>query len=45
MSKYDKDFLSRKTEESMTNKMMQRLNDGKALRSNWKNQVKEQFMN
>ena len=43
MEKYnDKDYLTKKTEESMTNKMMQRLSDGKDLRSNWKSQAKEQ---
>jgi hypothetical protein len=42
MEKYnDKDYLTKKTEESMTNKMMQRLSDGKDLRSNWKSQAKE----
>ena len=32
----DKDYLTKKTEESMKDKMIQRLNDGKDLRHNWK---------
>ena len=42
MQKYDQDYLTKKTEENMKSKMLQRLNDGKALRQNWKSQVKEQ---